>query len=229
MELLKIAILLGLPLLVFSSGCGSGSDNNKKATRCENLTASCQESPGTTPNSDASRGNTPSSSSPSSPQADNKSKRETSSPYNPQTAKDDSSRIEGDFLTTEDKTLSLSTFEKRPVIVMISAWGCRSCAEETKKLKEHLQAKMNGKKLPTNVDIVTILLSSSKEDAVDWQTSEGIPWTVGYQTDSQIITKYCKAMVTPCTLIRMPFQGIVFAQNGVTSPETLESFTGGFR
>ena len=142
-------------------------------------------------------------------------------------AQDRSERLEGTFFTTEAQPLQLALFDKRPVIVMISAFGCQSCAEETRKLKEYFAKRLAGK-IPGNVDMITILLNSVVEDAKDWQNSQGIPWLVGYQTDDQVITRYCKAMTTPCTVVRMPGQGVVFAQNGVAAPELLEHLTGGW-
>jgi hypothetical protein len=129
----------------------------------------------------------------------------------------------GSFLTTEKKTIDLSMETEKPVVLIFSQDTCTTCAAEADSLKKSLRHPQEN---PKSVNVFTVLVGAVAEDAVDWKSFHGIPWTVGIDPDSKLFRQYCNPLTVPCILVYLENQGIALQKNGITDFSELVSITG---
>ena len=81
---------------------------------------------------------------------------------------------------------------------------------------------------PSKFKMLTLLMSSVREDASDWKEAHHIAWDVGYTTDIALLKDNCPKIQTPCTLVMNENAEIQFVTNGVVHPEQIENIVGGW-
>ena len=78
-----------------------------------------------------------------------------------------------------------------PLVVLVGSFGCLGCAMETESMQEHLAMLGLPPEGPEGVNMLSVLVGASLEDARDIQYWWDIRWDMGYQVDAQVLDDYC--------------------------------------
>ena len=114
--------------------------------------------------------------------------------------------------------IDLSSFQSKPLLLIFAGESCATCKAETENLIKHLP-ELNS----LNLEIVTILAGAISEDALDWKNRLHVPWSVGFEENSQLFQKYCPAGSTPCSFIQRPDRGIVLHRYGLIEIDEIKN------
>lgn len=102
--------------------------------------------------------------------------------------------------------------ETRPTLVIFSKYSCTRCTNQVKALLAELQ---NTQSPLRQVRIVSVLIEGDQALAKRYRRSKGIPWEVGFNTNSSVYWKYCQTGSLPCVVMQTPRQGIILQENAV--------------
>jgi hypothetical protein len=119
-------------------------------------------------------------------------------------------------------TLDLSLDRKKTTLLIFGQDTCNVCGEETERILASLQ---NGE-LPTQINIVTILIGATELDALDWQEMFEVSWPVGYDTTGAHFKDLCPEDTVPCLIVNRPDKGIVLRHHGAMSIDEIKEYTG---
>lgn len=80
-------------------------------------------------------------------------------------------RLSGSFALLDGSRIELNTLEtSKPTVVYFVSDTCTVCAEETKEIV----SKLGEKRLPSNVNLVSIVVGAVREDAADWKDAHAV-------------------------------------------------------
>jgi hypothetical protein len=135
-------------------------------------------------------------------------------------------KTSGNFKSIEEVDFYLPEVTTKPRILIFAGTFCSICQGEHRELQALFDSK-NGS-LPSNVEILTIMVDAvDNSDSLDFKDFTGIQWNPYYQVNQNLRNQLCGAgSATPCTVIEMPQQGIVFQHIGGTSVQELQQITG---
>lgn len=142
----------------------------------------------------------------------------------PPKPKPEGSRLTGSVQTLQGESQDLDFLQGKKSVVFLASETCITCIEEAKEINEYIKGAV-----PSNVNFLTILVSSIAEDASDWKDRFAIPWQVAFMEDAELIPKYCPAYQTPCTIVTDEANQILFVKNGIVPPSVLQEYSGGWR
>jgi hypothetical protein len=125
--------------------------------------------------------------------------------------------FEGEFMDLNGDTVDFS-LSSRPFVLIFASNTCTVCTKEARQLSK-LFRESGG--LPTNVDLATVLIGASPEDAHDWIDLHQVTWLVGIDSGDSLFRKYCPEQKTPCILTYVPETGNLTKFVGGSSPENL--------
>lgn len=128
--------------------------------------------------------------------------------------------LSGSIRTINDETINLGTVSTVPRILIFAQETCSVCAAETKKIRNYTSQKT------LNVEIYTVLVGSTREDAQDWQNFHQPTWKLAYEPTPDLFLKYCYPAQVPCVVAETPQKGIVFNKIGAFEIFEIEKETG---
>lgn len=130
--------------------------------------------------------------------------------------------IEGGFNAPSGEVISFDALKSKPLVLIFASDTCDICLKETRLLINHLE----GDKVPAQIGLITLLLGATRQDAIDWQTANEVPWTVAPEGDLSLYRKYCSKGTVPCLVVQTPSSGIVLTHSGELSVEEIVKLTG---
>ncbi len=131
--------------------------------------------------------------------------------------------LEGNLEIVDQPNLNLDANFNKPIVMIFSQDTCVVCRGEAKMLSTKFN-ELHG--IPKNIELVTILIGSTIEDAQDFKSELGIQWKIGSQDGDALFRKFCPELKVPCVMAQTPSDGIVFRKLGEVGIEELEKYTG---
>lgn len=139
---------------------------------------------------------------------------------------DEVSPMTGVFMSLAGEQENLLQYKDKTTVVFFASDTCQVCAQEAEIFRDEINSRGG---IPSNVDLLTIVVGAFAEDAADWKDIYDVPWKVGFQApeeNASLLRQYCPAVQTPCTVVYRPDQGVIFAKNGEVSPAQIQALTG---
>lgn len=124
--------------------------------------------------------------------------------------------ISGVVSITDGSTISLDEIDAQPLLLIFAQETCEVCREETLGFKAAFDEATS-----KNLRIVTVLVGSIREDAVDWKSADNwedgveVPWSVGFEIQPQLFAQLCPNSGTPCSLLQLPGKGVILKHSGL--------------
>lgn len=109
----------------------------------------------------------------------------------------------------------------RPTVILFAQDTCDVCGKETEMILSHLD---RDKELLIN--IVTILIGTTLDDALWWEEIFGVSWKVGLDQKGAYFKQYCPENTVPCIVIYDPIKGVVLRHHGELHFEQIQYYTG---
>lgn len=136
----------------------------------------------------------------------------------------DQPHLEGEFLLENGSTESLSNINNKPLLIFFVSETCASCRAETEELLHEFSA--TG--LPTQINILSILIGSLPEDISIWRNSFSSPvnWTLGSDFKLNLYRTYFKEVKTPSVLYFDPATRVIKRWQDRQNLNTLKMETG---
>lgn len=130
--------------------------------------------------------------------------------------------LEGKIDLIDSTQIELKDFSAGPLLLVFASETCSICREETIAFKAEFEKF-------ENLKVITLIVGSIKEDAEDWSSADNwedesaVPWSVGFEFEPHLFSKYCPNSSAPCSLLQLPKQGVVLKRIGKLEPaEVLE-------
>jgi cytochrome oxidase Cu insertion factor (SCO1/SenC/PrrC family) len=124
--------------------------------------------------------------------------------------------------STKGTILDISDYLDKPTLIMFAQDTCETCGHET----EMIVAKLNELGGSRNVNIITILVGTTLDDALWWEELFEVSWPVGFDHKAELFQNYCPERTVPCSIIVLPMKGIVYRGHGEISFEKISYYTG---
>ncbi len=122
--------------------------------------------------------------------------------------------LSGVVSLSDGRSIDLRASRGTPRLLVFAQEFCEVCLEETAAFREaypQVEAR--------DIELVTVLVGSPREDAVAWKDEHQVPWDVGYDPGLRLKNRLCPNAGTPCSLLELPGRGVVLKRVGLLHPE----------
>lgn len=132
--------------------------------------------------------------------------------------------VSGAYTALSGQRMELAQDGGKPTVLMFGSFICSECTQEA---NLYLNSLRNRRVAPSRVNLHTVMVGTTQDDAVQWRNTNPVPWSVGLDSASaDLITQKCgRGASVPCTIVYVGGRPVLTRQ-GVISRQEIESYTG---